>query len=92
MAEVWKYEVGLDRTLRLPKGAKVLSADHQFGEIFIWILVNPDPTVEHEARKFEVYGTGHTIHGTEELEFIDSVMVNGHRFVFHVFERIEQSD
>lgn len=86
MAEVWKYELVLETTIQMPIGAKILSANEQFGDICIWALVNP--TVEHEARMFEVYGTGHPIVGHEDLKFIDTVMINNGKFVFHVFERV----
>lgn len=92
MAEVWKYELNFDHALQLPKGAKVLSAGEQLGDIMLWVLVNPDPTVEHEVRQFEVHGTGHQIVYPDELTFIDTVHLNDGKFIFHVFERVESSD
>lgn len=88
ISQVWKFMLQPFTQLQLPVNSHVLSADAQDGDICIWVLVNTDPTVEHESRFFEVHGTGHQINEIPELRFIDTVLLNDGHFVFHVFERV----
>lgn len=84
---IYKYVVRPDRLkVEMPKGAKVLTAQLQHGEICVWAEVQPDaPT---EQRHFEVFGTGHPMHedmGTSR-EYINTVQLEGGALVFHVYE------
>lgn len=57
---VCDYELSSENnTLRLPKGAKVLSAGVARGKIFIWVLM--DSNSIYEDRYFGVVKTGQTI-------------------------------
>lgn len=44
---IWKYPVSAgDFTLELPRGGEVLAVDVQYGDPFMWVLVNPDAILE----------------------------------------------
>lgn len=91
--EVWKYELkqmAANITVSIPEGGTVLSSKIQRDTVCIWVLV--DPEVEPEERTFHIIGTGHPIKSmdrAEDLKHIGTVMTDDHRFVFHVFERME---
>ena len=79
---IWKYVLRPHGSIQMPKGAVVLTAQEQYGEVVIWAWVNPEET-EMVERKFLTPGTGHQI---EEgaLQYISTVQIDG--LVFHVFE------
>jgi len=88
MLRVFKYDLPLNDyfKLDLPRGAKILCFDTQFGVAQMWALVNPDETIT-ESRQFRFAGTGHNITETpEQLEFIDTFQMRDGNLVFHVFE------
>jgi len=87
MNQVWKYIIKPDKLeYEIPQGGIVLVVGEQFGEICIWVEVNP--LSEKEKRLFKAYGTGfninegvgvsRTYHGSAKLEL-------GY-LVFHVYE------
>ena len=82
---IWKYTIRFGGSLEIPKGAKLLSAKMQNDDICIWAVV--DPKELPVTRKFEVYGTGHSINDIGDLTFINTVMNEDHSLVLHVFER-----
>lgn len=87
MKTIWKYvisPVGLIH--EIPAGGKVLCADEQFGEICVWVEV--DPSAPKETRHFEVYGTGHRIMEDmgQSRVYIGSVKLEGGALVFHIYE------
>lgn len=65
----------------MPKGAKVLKAGMQGGEVQLWAEVDTD--APKEERNFIVYGTGWEIQ-EENVCFIDTVFDGA--FVWHVYE------
>ena len=86
--EIWKYILRPIITLDVPAGSQILSVQEQFGEICIWMLV--DPTLEKEERRFEVYGTGHPINydmGTWRT-YIGTVKLENGSLIMHIFENI----
>lgn len=91
MKTIYKYEIKHpDYELSLPKGYDILCAKSQldrFGDegIFLWMLVDPD-IAEVEPVKIKVFGTGMDIDDSIKLRYIDTVMMNNRRFVFHVFK------
>lgn len=96
MQQVWKYELGPERTdVEMPAGAYVLSAQGQGaqppeaprerGWATVWALV--DPAAESETRTFFVTGTGHAIaYERDALDFIGTVQWYDGSLVLHVFE------
>jgi hypothetical protein len=87
---VFKYEIPIEDepTVRLPRGAGILSVGQQNGGLFLWALVDPSVT-ETERRVFRIAGTGHEIAEAEGLSFIGTVFMCGSALVFHIFEREE---
>lgn len=77
MKTVYKYRTGV---IQIPKGAHILKAGMQNGEVFIWAEV--DSSQPTEERSFCVCGTGHLI--PKKSCYIDTVFDGD--FVWHVYE------
>ena len=93
MKTIWKYPLPISGqvTVKMPKGAEVLSAKSQHGrDVTLWALV--DDSAEEEMRLFVIVGTGHPILPVEgdyrKLKFLATVIVEDGTFVFHVFELV----
>jgi len=85
MKTVWKYEINLYRqSFSLPKDSKILTVQTQNNIPCIWVLV--DTEQKEEERRYEIYGTGHRIDPTLNLEYIGTFQVDGGTLVFHLFE------
>jgi len=75
----------------MPRGAQVLSLAVQHGRPTIWALV--DTAQPAEEREFGIFATGEQIHARKgQLKFIDTFLVEGGAYVFHVFELVGESD
>ena len=91
MKSTWKYilKVKTTQEIEIPLDAKVLHAGEQHGEICIWCEVNPDHFTE--TRTFQVYGTGHSMPPANR-KFINTVLMSGGYYVYHVYELIREVD
>ena len=85
--KIFKYLLEQDPTqlqlVKMPANATILHVGEQFGDLYVWALVNPDATqVDY---KFFVLGTGVDIGHLEMVcNFQNSVqMSNG--LVWHIF-------
>ncbi len=80
---VFKYPFQIENSfdLKLPKGAKILSAQIQDHVPCLWALVNI--AGPREVRKFRLYGTGHPI-SENNLEHVATFQMPP--FVWHLFE------
>ncbi|KKK61113.1 hypothetical protein LCGC14_3017550, partial [marine sediment metagenome] len=90
MRKIWKFTLPVtDHPIVLmPKGAKVLSAGVQHGDVQVWALV--DPEAPKESRRFRVAGTGHPLEDeVVSLRFIDTVQMLGGSLIWHIFEYME---
>jgi hypothetical protein len=67
--------------IQMPKGARILSAQEQHGEIQLWAIV--DLLQDDVPRWFRVCGTGHDL-PENPGEFVATVQLG--EFVWHVFE------
>jgi hypothetical protein len=88
--QIWKYIILPEVITHLiPKNAKVLHADEQQENIYVWVEV--DPSAEMEERSFEAFGTGDPIPHEEGVErkYISTCKLSGGTLVFHIYERIE---
>lgn len=86
---IWKYPLDItdNQTLKMPKGAKILSIQNQTHSPTIWALV--DTEAELETRYINCYGTGHYINeDLSKLNFIGTVQSNNNLLVFHFFEKL----
>ncbi len=95
MKVIWKFSTidnGFDEkfSIYMPKGAEILTVqtDEKNNHPTIWALV--DPEQENEERFFELFGTGHEIHGDMGVErkYIGTYQYQKGAFVGHIFERI----
>ena len=82
MKTIWKFKIGQDTVLSLPKGSEVLSVAEQFGDVNMWFLV--DPNAEKETRRFTLHGTGHDVH--DNVKFLGTVCLMEGNFILHAFE------
>lgn len=88
MRSIWKYTVAPGREpqrVAMPKGAVLLHAHEQHGEICVWADV--DLRAELSDRLIEVFGTGWEM-PSADLRYIGTAHLDGGRLVFHVFERL----
>lgn len=80
---IWKYTLDLagSQTIRMPRGAEILSVAVQANEFRLWALCDPEAPIE--PRVILVHGTGHPI--TDSLGRHIGTVIDG-SFVWHVFE------
>ncbi len=85
MDTIYKYETPINDyfSLNIPEGAEILSYQLQGVTPCIWFKVDPARPIEE--RNFLLVGTGHPIK-EKNITFIDSIQLEGGRFVFHLFE------
>ncbi len=81
---VFKYKLN-DGRLMLPHSSIILSAAEQFGHICVWALVDVDQE-QNAEREVLVLPTGATL-PEGGWRFIDTVLLSGGHYVFHVFEK-----
>lgn len=67
----------------LPRNSKVLSVQEQYGDMTIWVLVDPSDIKVRKA--INIVGTGNPILN-DPGEFIGTVQTNGGSLVWHVFD------
>lgn len=85
MKTVYKYKVCLEdvQILDLPKGAEILSVQHQhMSGLCLWALV--DPSQELENVKIRIAGTSHPIK-EDIVNYIGTFQLQGGALVFHAF-------
>jgi hypothetical protein len=84
MNAVYKYPLNSqDCTLKLPKGAEILTVKLHGEFPSLWALV--DPKAELEARHICIVGTGWDVE--DNMKYI-TTYIDGY-FVWHVFELIK---
>lgn len=85
---IWKYKLEMkDRQeLKLPRGAKLLSAIDQRGKVVLYALVDPDPKVPKMVRIIKMFGTGNQCDFADfQGTFLGTVKLVSGGFVIHVF-------
>lgn len=82
MITIYKYTLLLrdEQSVRLPVGAKVLTAQQQGIDICIWAEV--DPKARLAVRKFWIVGTGHPVPSSGAC-YLSTVQMGA--FVWHVY-------
>ena len=68
--------------VNIPEGGQILSVDNQWGELFLWALVDLKQT--RVTRTIDIYGTGHSIPNLPR-KHLGTVVVDS--FVWHIFEQ-----
>lgn len=86
MKTIYKYQIEIQDkfTLEMPKHAKILTVQTQFGTPCIWAKIDPDEPIV--KRKFLLLGTGHDASKVYEELYIGTFQM--HSFVFHLFETL----
>lgn len=70
----------------IPRSAKILDVQTQFGLPVFWVLLDTDHHVG-PGRDFVLFETGHNLSGCNgRLDYAGTFQVNGGTFVFHLFE------
>ena len=92
---IWKYPLQYYETkIELPEGYEILSVGEQEGQVFMWVLVNPDPNARKTTHTFQIVGTGWELPESQwqGLRYIGTLQVprggllKGN-YVWHVFEQ-----
>lgn len=82
---IWKFTLlPTNKTVQMPRGARVLSVGVQGDDIVLWAIV--EPTNKTESRFFHVIPTGSPM-VIYDTKFIGTVQMGP--LVFHVFEEPE---
>lgn len=86
MKTIYKYPIKVtdEQTLKLPVNAKILTVQTQNDTPCIWALVDTSEA-QTENVDIRVYGTGHTINDSDNLDYIGTFQMHGGSLVFHVF-------
>ncbi len=93
---IWKHELEkTDRqTIRIPRGAKLLSAREQNGDaVCVWFEC--DPNVEVEGRDILIFGTGNPIPKFQmcpDPRYLGTAVLMGGRLVLHVYEFLDDTE
>lgn len=87
MKTVYKYPIELGIfELSLPKGSKIVHADEQSQQYFMWVEVTKE-TALFEPRRFVVAGTGMVIQ--DSYQHISTWLDRDSHLVWHLYEVIE---
>lgn len=86
---IFKYQIvpepgATAADVEMPHGARLLSVGAQGDDMVVWAIV--DPQAKAVVRRFAVYPTGLTEVPAHPGRFLGTVMFEGGRLVFHVFE------
>ncbi len=77
---IWKFPAG--QTLRVPAGARWLSAQIQRGEVMAWAVV--DPEAEAEEWRIHQHGTGSDAPSPDDV-YLGTVQEFSWSLIWHVF-------
>lgn len=88
MITVHKYAVKTaQNTVKMPRGAIILSAKNQNEELVLYAQVDTD--AQMVDRRICCLATGEPMHSSL-MTFIDTVLLENDQFVCHVFDRGEK--
>ena len=82
---IWKYVIKCKdaQSVELPKGAKILTLQMQYGLVCIWAEVDPDATLEDVV--LLTVGTSHSL-PLSRGKYIGTYQLEQGALVFHVYE------
>ncbi len=75
------------QTIKIPKGANILSVADQFGAMHCWALVNPE--AEEVSRLILMLDTGERLPPEAAFGFVGTVIRNSGYQVLHVFCEVD---
>lgn len=93
MKVIYKYELESFKyqSIKIPKDAKILTAQIQYDSIMLWAIVNPDNT--ELDFNFYVAPTGQPFPddiNIDDFIFINTVQIGGGSLIFHVFKEMKE--
>ncbi len=88
MIRIFKYEIPpvYHAEVSLPKDAEILFVGNQNEKVCLWARVEENAPLE--TRRFIIAYTGHIVE-SDELKYLNTVLLSNGNFVFHVFEVLE---
>jgi len=81
---IWKFVLDPDGEVFMPKGAEVLSVGVQGQDVCLWAIVETEPSIARETRKFLPIMTGGMLERGSLGKFVGTTVLGG--LVIHVFE------
>jgi len=86
MKAIFKYplEIKDEQQIEMYAHAFILSVKEQNNEIVLYAKISHEEE-KKEMRTIYIFGTGHDIPNTLNAYFLDTVMTNGGRLVWHIF-------
>lgn len=85
--QIWKFKIDPQHAIEMPIGAEILNVQYQHDTALLWAIVDPGET-RTEARHIEMFAAGRSMPPARR-KYIGTIQIEGGRFVFHVFERVE---
>ena len=87
METIWKFDVpiGDEISVKMPKGAKLLSVQAQHDMPCVWALVDSSDKIG--TRKFAWRGTGHLSAALTREMYVGTIQLHGGSLIFHLFDR-----
>jgi hypothetical protein len=90
---IWKFQIPImdQFILSLHEGAEILTVQEQFGDAFVYALIDVDK--EKKDRIFQLFGTGHLMYDelNRQRKYIGTVQLDKGNFVYHLFEVIRKN-
>lgn len=88
MKTIYKYpfEITDEQTLMLPTNAQILTVQTQWDAPCLWAMIDPEEK-RTEKVTIRVYGTGHPIDDSDNLDYLGTVQMLSGQLVFHVFRK-----
>jgi hypothetical protein len=86
MKTIYKYAIKVDdtQTIRMPKGAQILSVQCQEEQPCIWAVI--DTECSNGYRQFGLVGTGHPCERLEGGKYVGTFQLRQGALVFHLFD------
>lgn len=86
ISKVFKYTLHpRELSVEMPVGATIIYVASQRDQICVWAQI--DPSAVKETVEFAIFGTGHEIYDSENLEYLGSVQIHQGEFIFHVYKK-----
>lgn len=92
---ILKYPIPYDKkfemefSIFMPAHSKILKLDMQCGKPTLWVLVTHG--FDNIQYSFRILATGHEFHDMEDLQYIDTFLVNDGVLVWHLFQYMKSS-
>lgn len=83
MTTIYKYGLRItgEQVIHMPLGARMLTAQMQDGDLFVWAMVDTAQPLEKVC--FRIFGTGQELGALGDIPYLGTVQDGG--LVWHVF-------